>query len=50
MNYPIIIGVAILVLILIIYLIIRNEKDKRDFEEEVLQSESDPEKDDKKNT
>ncbi|WP_165499714.1 hypothetical protein [Pedobacter frigidisoli] len=49
MNYPIIIGVAVLVVILIIYLIIRNQKDKKNFEEDVIQSELPPEKDDKEN-
>ncbi|QXU42509.1 hypothetical protein [Pedobacter sp. D749] len=49
MNYPIVIGVAVLVIILIAYLIIRNQKDKKEFEEEVIQSELPPEKDDKEN-
>lgn len=40
MNYPVIIAVLILVAALIIYLIKRNEKDKKDFEEEVLESET----------
>ena len=50
MNYPILIGVAVLVLILIGYLVKRNQKDKKDFEEEVIQSELPPEKDVKENT
>ena len=49
MNYPIVIGVAVLVIILIAYLIIRNQKDKKEFEEEVIQSELPLEKDDKEN-
>jgi preprotein translocase subunit YajC len=49
MNYPIVVGVAVLVIILIAYLIIRNQKDKKEFEEEVIQSELPPEKDDKEN-
>ena len=49
MNYPIVIGVAVLVIILIAYLIIRNQKDKKEFEEEVIQTELPPEKDDKEN-
>ncbi|QNR85474.1 hypothetical protein H9N25_03045 [Pedobacter riviphilus] len=49
MNYPILIGVAVLVIILIVYLIKRNQKDKKTFEEEVIQSELPPEKDDKEN-
>ncbi|MFF5379839.1 hypothetical protein [Pedobacter suwonensis] len=49
MNYPIVIGVAVLVIILIAYLIIRNQKDKKEFEEEVIQSELPAEKDDKEN-
>jgi len=39
-----------LVLILIGYLVKRNQKDKKDFEEEVIQSELPPEKDDKEST
>ena len=50
MNYPIVIGVAVLVVILIAYLIIRNQKDKKEFEEEVIQSELPPEKEDKENS
>ena len=50
MNYPIVIGVAVLVIILIAYLIIRNQKDTKEFEEEVIQSELPPEKDDKENS
>ncbi|SFA47416.1 hypothetical protein SAMN04488511_106215 [Pedobacter suwonensis] len=49
MNYPIVIGVAVLVIILIIYLVVRNQKDKKEFEEEVIQSELPAEKDDKEN-
>ncbi|WP_165456476.1 hypothetical protein [Pedobacter kyonggii] len=49
MNYPILIGVAVLVIILIAYLIKRNQKDKKAFEEEIIQSELPPEKDDKEN-
>ena len=49
MNYPIVIGVALLVVILIAYLIKRNQKDKKEFEEEVIQSELPPEKEDKEN-
>jgi hypothetical protein len=50
MNYPILIGIVVLVIILIGYLIKRNQKDKKEFEEEVIQSELPPEKDDKENT
>ncbi|MBE5318376.1 hypothetical protein IM793_04345 [Pedobacter sp. MR2016-19] len=50
MNYPIVIGVALLVVILIAYLIKRNQKDKKEFEEEVIQSELPPEKEDKENS
>lgn len=49
MNYPIIIAVSILVLILIVFLIKRNLKDKKKFEEEVIDTELSPEKDDKEN-
>ncbi|MFC1225057.1 hypothetical protein ACFE6N_14680 [Pedobacter sp. BG31] len=49
MNYPIVIGVAVLVIILIVYLIVRNQKDKKEFEEELIQSELPAEKDDKEN-
>jgi len=49
MNYPVLIGVIILVTILIVYLIKRNQKDKKEFEEEVIQAELPPEKDDKEN-
>jgi len=49
MNYPIVIGVAVLVIVLIVYLIVRNQKDKKEFEEEVIQSELPAEKDDKEN-
>ncbi|MFW0716929.1 hypothetical protein [Pedobacter sp. N23S346] len=49
MNYPIIIAVSILVLILIVFLIKRNLKDKKKFEEEVIDTELPPEKDDKEN-
>ena len=50
MNYPVLIGVIILVTILIVYLIKRNQKDKKEFEEEVIQSELPAEKDDKENS
>jgi len=50
MNYSIVIGVAVLVVILIAYLIKRNQKDEEAFEEEVIQSELPPEKDDKENS
>lgn len=49
MNYPILIGVVVLVVILIAYLVKRNQKDKKTFEEETIQSELPPEKDDKEN-
>jgi len=49
MNYPVLIAVAILVVLLIAFLIIRNQKDKKKFEEEVIDSELSPEKDDKEN-
>ena len=49
MNYPILIGVAILVILLIGYLIRKNLKDKKKFEEETNQSELPPEKDDQEN-
>lgn len=49
MNYPIVIGVAALVIILIAFLIVRNQKDEKEFEEEVIQSELPAEKDDKEN-
>lgn len=50
LNIPVIIGVAILILLLIIYLIRRNQKDKKKFEQEVIDTELTPEKDDKENT
>ncbi|WP_316797965.1 hypothetical protein [Pedobacter frigidisoli] len=49
MNYPVIIAVLILVAALLIYLIKRNEKDKTDFEEEVLESETPTANDEKEN-
>ncbi|WP_197082349.1 FeoB-associated Cys-rich membrane protein [Pedobacter sp. BMA] len=49
MNYPVIIAVLILVAALLIYLIKRNQKDKKEFEEEVLQSETPAEDADKEN-
>jgi len=49
MNDPILIGVIVLVVILVGYLIKRNQKDKKEFEQEVIQSELPPEKDDKEN-
>lgn len=49
MNYPVLIGVAILVIILIAYLIKRNQKDKKKFEEDTIEAELPPEKDDKEN-
>lgn len=49
MNYPILIGVAVLIVLLIGYLIRKNQKDKKEFEEESIQSELPPEKDDKEN-
>ncbi|WP_293741745.1 hypothetical protein [uncultured Pedobacter sp.] len=49
MNYPIVIGVAVLVIILIAFLIVRNQKDEKEFEEDVIQSELPAEKDDKEN-
>ncbi|WP_421944500.1 hypothetical protein [Pedobacter sp.] len=48
-NLPVIIGVAIVVAILIIYLIKRNRKDEKKFEQDVIKSELPPEKDDKEN-
>lgn len=48
-NLPVLIGVAILVTILIIYLIRRNRKDEKKFEEDVIKSELPPEKDDNEN-
>ncbi|WP_158542165.1 hypothetical protein [Pedobacter chinensis] len=49
MNYPILIAVAVLVVLLIAFLIIKNQKDKKKFEQEVIDSELSPEKDDKEN-
>jgi hypothetical protein len=49
MNYPIIIAVSILVILLLVFLIRRNLKDKQKFEEEVIDTELPPEKDDKEN-
>ncbi|WP_316736311.1 hypothetical protein [Pedobacter aquatilis] len=48
-NLPVLVGVAILVAILIIYLIRRNRKDMKKFEQQIIQSELPPEKDDKEN-
>lgn len=48
-NLPVIIGVAIVVAILIIYLIKKNRKDEKKFEQDVINSELPPEKDDKEN-
>ncbi|MGM9477499.1 hypothetical protein ACS5PU_13755 [Pedobacter sp. GSP4] len=49
MNYPILAGVILLALILIVFLIWKNQKDKKKFEEDTIESELPPEKDDKEN-
>ncbi|QIL40835.1 hypothetical protein G7074_17140 [Pedobacter sp. HDW13] len=49
MNYPVLIGVAVLVIILIAYLIRRNQRDKKKFEEDTIDAELPSEKDDKEN-
>ncbi|MFD2288661.1 hypothetical protein GJU39_11265 [Pedobacter petrophilus] len=49
MNYPIILTVSVLMIILIAFLIKRNLKDKKKFEQEVIDTELPPEKDDKEN-
>lgn len=46
-NLPVIIGAAIAVALLIIYLIRKNRKDEKKFEQDVISSELPPEKDDK---
>jgi len=38
MNYPVVIGVSVLVIMLIIWLINRNIKDKKEYEEELAES------------
>ncbi len=43
-DYGWVIGIAIIVLILIVWIIARNRKDQKDFEEEVNKSEMRPEK------
>ncbi|NTE00069.1 hypothetical protein G6M26_31620 [Agrobacterium tumefaciens] len=50
MNYPVIGTVSVLVLILIIFLFKRNLKDKKQFEEEVIDSELPAEKSEKENS
>jgi uncharacterized protein (UPF0333 family) len=49
MNYLVLIGVAVLVIILIAYLIKKNQQDKKKFEEDTIEAELPPEKDDKEN-
>jgi len=49
MNYPIIIVVSILIIILIGYLIRRNLKDKKQYEQDIIESELPAEKDEKEN-
>ena len=48
-NLPVLVAVAILVVILIVFQIVRNQKDKKKFEEEIIDTELPPEKDDKEN-
>ena len=48
-NYPILIAVIILVAVLIAFLIKRNRKDKKKYENEIIDSEIPP-KEDKLNT
>ena len=43
MNYLIVAGVFLLVIILIIWMIRRNQKDKKKFEKEIINSELKPE-------
>jgi len=45
MNYPILIAVIVLVALLIVFLIRRNRKDKKEFEKEVIDSELPPKED-----
>ncbi|MDY0905641.1 hypothetical protein [Pedobacter sp. CFBP9032] len=49
MNYPLIIAVSVLVLILIVFLIKRNLKDQKKFEEEIIDAELPPDKEEKEN-
>lgn len=49
MNYPLIIAVSVLVLILIVFLIKRNLKDQKIFEEEIIDAELPPDKEEKEN-
>ena len=49
MNYPLIIAVSVLVLILIVFLIKRNLKDRKKFEEEIIDAELPPDKEEKEN-
>lgn len=43
-NYPLIAAVALAAILLLVFLIRRNQKDKKDFEQEFKKSELDPEK------
>ena len=49
MHYPLIIAVSVLVLILIVFLIKRNLKDQKKFEEEIIDAELPPDKEEKEN-
>lgn len=49
MNYPLIIAVSVLVLILIVFLIKRNLKDQKIFEEEIIDAGLPPDKEEKEN-
>ncbi|SDE46493.1 hypothetical protein SAMN04488024_1234 [Pedobacter soli] len=48
-NYPILIGVIVLVVLLVGYLIWKNQKDEKKFEKDTIDAELPPEKDDKEN-
>ncbi|WP_209435629.1 hypothetical protein [Pedobacter kyungheensis] len=48
-NYPILICVIVLVVLLVGYLIWKNRKDEKKFEKDTIDAELPPEKDDKEN-
>ncbi|MCX3263450.1 hypothetical protein [Pedobacter agri] len=48
-NLPVVIVIVVIVVLLIVFLIKRNQEDKTKFEQEVIDSERPPEKDDKEN-
>ena len=48
-NYPVLTVVIVLALSLVVFLIWKNQKDKKEFEEEVLESEPPSENDSKEN-